>query len=268
MRADHSIARTQSSFDAKRGTSARTRASPGLRAQISSTIRSTPSGAELRSAVMTSNVRSSGTHATTSTGSKSVSAHSRAKASHTSGANRSTSKVASTSARAASASPSRYATCAAGDAGRRDRAREPGIGRVDDPCEHGPCPFEVVELQAGPRLRGSHRGRASARSRARSRPTRRPPRAGASRAAARRRRPRPTPGPPDRSRSRSRARNSPAPRRHGTRSRAGGPDRTPRSLTAPGFQPSVAPRVRSLLLSDRHSGPTVEAGLRGVVIEP
>ena len=61
MRADHSIARTLSSFDANRGTSASTRASPGFRAQISSAMRSTPSGAELRSAAMTSKVRSSGT---------------------------------------------------------------------------------------------------------------------------------------------------------------------------------------------------------------
>ena len=44
MRADHSIARTLSSFDANRGTSASTRASPGLRAQISSAMRSTPAG--------------------------------------------------------------------------------------------------------------------------------------------------------------------------------------------------------------------------------
>ena len=44
IRADHSMARTLSSLAANRGTSASTRASPGLRAQMTSAIRSTPAG--------------------------------------------------------------------------------------------------------------------------------------------------------------------------------------------------------------------------------
>ena len=124
MRADHSMARTLSSFAANDGTSASTRGIAEValpdRAPRCGRHPPAPSCAARRSPRTS---RSSGTRATNSVGSKSVSAHSRANASQTSGANGSASNAASTSARRGRrSSPSRYATWARAMRAAVDRA--------------------------------------------------------------------------------------------------------------------------------------------------
>ncbi len=152
IRADHSRARMLSSRAAKDGTRASTRGSPCWRSQTSSAIRSTPNGADERSEANTSSTCSSGTRATNSVGSKSVSAHSRGERVPDVGGVRIGLERGEHLGRRRFDLVVEIHDVGPRDPRRGDGGREPRIGRIGDVGQEHAGRIDLAELQVRGRL--------------------------------------------------------------------------------------------------------------------